>query len=47
VTRLREPVERKKKRHKATAPVSEEPEVEAEVAEPEAAEPEDAEVEGS
>ena len=28
VTRLREPVERKKKRHKAAAPVAEEPETE-------------------
>jgi len=28
VTRLREPVERKKKKHKAAAPVSDEPEVE-------------------
>ena len=34
VTRLREPVERKKKRHKASAPAAEEPETEA-VAEPE------------
>jgi large subunit ribosomal protein L15 len=33
VTRLREPVERKKKRHKATAPVAEEAEVEAEAVE--------------
>ena len=41
VTRLREPVERKKKRHKASAPAAEEPEVEAEAdAETEAAEPE-------
>jgi large subunit ribosomal protein L15 len=38
VTRLREPVERKKKRHKAAAPVAEEPDVEVE--ETEAAEPE-------
>jgi large subunit ribosomal protein L15 len=30
VTRLREPVERKKKRHKASAPVAEEPDVEVE-----------------
>ena len=45
VTRLREPVERKKKRHKASAPAAEEPEVEAEVeaTEPEAAEAEEAE----
>jgi large subunit ribosomal protein L15 len=48
VTRLREPVERKKKKHKAAAPVSDEPEVDeveagAEVAEPEAAEGEDQE----
>ena len=52
VTRLREPVERKKKKHKATAPVAEsdepetdvdetEPEVEAEPAEPDAAEVEE------
>ena len=45
VTRLREPVERKKKKkHKASAPVAEEPEVEeegeVEETEPEAAEPE-------
>ena len=43
VTRLREPVERKKKRHKASAPTADETEVdevEAEVAEPDAAEPE-------
>jgi large subunit ribosomal protein L15 len=48
VTRLREPVERKKKKHKAAAPVSDEPEADeveagAEVAEPEAAEGEDQE----
>ena len=36
VTRLREPVERKKKKHKAAAPAVEEPEVEATEAEPEA-----------
>jgi len=36
VTRLREPVERKKKKHKAAAPAAEEPEVEATEAEPEA-----------
>jgi large subunit ribosomal protein L15 len=45
ITRLREPVERKKKKHKPSAPVAEveEPEVEAEndVPEPEAAEAED------
>ena len=42
VTRLREPVERKKKKHKAAAPVSDEPEVElTDEAEPDvAAEPE-------
>jgi large subunit ribosomal protein L15 len=42
VTRLREPVERKKKRHKASAPVAEEPDVEVETeADPEPeAEPE-------
>ena len=47
VTRLREPVERKKKKHKASAPVSEEPETEAaEEAEPDAAvEPETVEEE--
>jgi large subunit ribosomal protein L15 len=39
VTRLREPVERKRKRHKASAPAAEEPEVEASEAEPEEAEP--------
>ncbi len=46
VTRLREPVERKKKRHKATAPVAEEPDevVETTEAEP-AEEPEAAEEE--
>ena len=33
VTRLREPVERKKKKHKAAAPVAEEPEAETETAE--------------
>jgi large subunit ribosomal protein L15 len=44
VTRLREPVERKRKKHKAAAPVADEPEandepeVEAEAPEPEAAE---------
>jgi large subunit ribosomal protein L15 len=44
VTRLREPVERKKKRHKASAPAVEEPEIEDEVTqEPEEAEPEEAE----
>jgi large subunit ribosomal protein L15 len=50
VTRLREPVERKKKKHKAAAPVSDEPEadeVEAEAAEPEAAERDAAEDEES
>jgi large subunit ribosomal protein L15 len=36
VTRLREPVERKKKRHKAAAPPAEESESEVEAAEPEA-----------
>jgi large subunit ribosomal protein L15 len=36
VTRLREPVERKKKKHKAVAPSAEEPEVEATEAEPDA-----------
>jgi large subunit ribosomal protein L15 len=46
ITRLREPVERKKKRHKAAAPVAEEPEAEvAEAAEPETAEPEAPEAE--
>jgi large subunit ribosomal protein L15 len=41
VTRLREPVERKKKRHKASAPAAEEPEAESvDVSEAEAAEPE-------
>ena len=41
VTRLREPVERKKKRHKATAPAAEESEAEtAEVSDVEASEPE-------
>jgi large subunit ribosomal protein L15 len=44
ITRLREPVERKKKRHKAAAPVADEPEGE-EAVEPEAAEPEASEVE--
>jgi large subunit ribosomal protein L15 len=39
VTRLREPVERKKKKHKAASPAAEEPEVEATEPEP-AAEPE-------
>jgi hypothetical protein len=44
VTRLREPVERKKKRHKASAPAVEEPETEDEVTqEPEEAEPVEAE----
>jgi large subunit ribosomal protein L15 len=43
VVRLREPVERKKKRHKASAPKAEEPELEAEAAETEPAEPEPAE----
>ena len=47
VTRLREPVERKKKKHKAAAPVSDEPRSTRrrpdEVAEPEAAEGEDQE----
>ena len=43
VVRLREPVERKKKRHKASAPKAEEPEPEAEAAETEPAEPEPAE----
>ncbi len=49
VTRLREPVERKKKRHKASAPAAEEPETDVveneapEVDEAEAAEPEEAE----
>jgi large subunit ribosomal protein L15 len=36
VTRLREPVERKRKKHKAAAPAAEEPEVEATEAEPDA-----------
>jgi large subunit ribosomal protein L15 len=36
VMRLREPVERKKKKHKAAAPAAEEPEVEATEAEPDA-----------
>jgi large subunit ribosomal protein L15 len=41
ITRLREPVERKKKRHKAAAPVAEEPEADVvEADEPETAEPE-------
>jgi large subunit ribosomal protein L15 len=44
ITRLREPVERKKKRHKAAAPVADEPEGE-EAVEPEAAEPEASEAE--
>jgi large subunit ribosomal protein L15 len=44
ITRLREPVERKKKRHKAAAPVADEPEGE-EAVEPEAAEPEAPEAE--
>jgi large subunit ribosomal protein L15 len=46
VTRLREPVERKKKKHKAAAPVAEEPEediVEDAAEEPESPEPEEAE----
>ena len=50
VTRLREPVERKKKRHKASAPAAEEPETEDEVtqepeeaAEPDAADEEETE----
>jgi ribosomal protein L18E len=44
VTRLREPVERKKKRHKAAAPAAEEPETADEVTpEPEDAEPDEAE----
>ncbi len=44
VTRLREPVQRKKKRHKASAPAVEEPETEDEVTqEPEEAEPVEAE----
>ena len=43
VVRLREPVERKKKRHKASAPKAEEPELEAEAAETEPGEPEPAE----
>jgi large subunit ribosomal protein L15 len=50
VTRLREPVERKKKRHKATAPATDETEVddvEDEAAEPEAAERDAAEDEES
>jgi large subunit ribosomal protein L15 len=49
VTRLREPVERKRKKHKASAPVADDVEVdddaEATQAEPEAAEPETAEEE--
>ena len=44
VTRLREPVERKKKKHKASAPAAEEPEVEATEAESDA-EPETTEEE--
>jgi large subunit ribosomal protein L15 len=44
VTRLREPVERKRKKHKAAAPAAEEPEVEATEVEPEA-EPETTEEE--
>jgi len=44
VTRLREPVERKKKKHKAAAPIAEEPEVEETEAESEA-EPETTEEE--
>jgi len=41
ITRLREPVERKRKKHKASAPVVEEPEAEVvDAEEPEAAEPE-------
>ena len=43
VVRLREPVERKKKRHKASAPKAEEPELEAEAAEVEPGESEPAE----
>ena len=41
ITRLREPVERKRKKHKASAPVAEEPEAETDVVEPD--EPETAE----
>jgi hypothetical protein len=44
VTRLREPVERKKKKHKAAAPIAEEPEVEETAAESDA-EPETTEEE--
>jgi len=40
VNRLREPVERKKKKHKAAAPAAEEPEAEPEVEAPSEAEPE-------
>jgi large subunit ribosomal protein L15 len=49
VTRLREPVQRKrrKKKHKAPAPVAEEPEAEVEATEPEATEPEAAQPEAS
>ena len=43
VVRLREPVERKKKRHKTAAPKAEEPELEAEAAEAEPGESEPAE----
>jgi len=46
VTRLREPVERKKKRHKVSAPAVEEPETEAEATpEPGEVEPEETDVE--
>jgi ribosomal protein L18E len=47
VTRLREPVERKKKRHKASAPMAEEPESEAEEPESEEVETSEPEVEES
>ncbi len=45
VVRLREPVERKKKKHRAAAPVAEEPEAEATEAEPEAEASEEQEAE--
>jgi large subunit ribosomal protein L15 len=45
VTRLRDPVERKKKKHKAAAPVAEEPDAEVEAQEAEATELETAEEE--
>jgi ribosomal protein L15 len=45
ITRLREPVERKRKKHKASAPPAEEPEEEATEAAPEPPEPEVADAE--